>query len=92
MSESSTRFPFLPDKISCKIKFAASSVKGEQQEEKAEASPPAGSIDQFRSIAQNFVTYMQILWQYAHEVGAVAERTSLTNLAHLPSFGTCQWK
>jgi hypothetical protein len=85
MSELSTRVPFLPDKISCKIEFAASSVSRQKQEEKDETSPTAGSIDQFQSVAQTFVTYMQVLWQYTHEVGTVAERTSLTNLARLPS-------
>lgn len=43
------------------------------------------SIEKFKIIAQNFVTNMQVLWEYAHEVGAVAERTSLSNLEHLPS-------
>ncbi len=85
MAESNTRLPFLPGKINCKIEFAASSPAGEEHERKAEAPPVTHSIDEFRSIAQNFVTYMQVLWQYAHEVGAVAERTSLTNLAVLPS-------
>jgi len=85
MAEMNTRVPFLPDKISCKIELAVDSAQGEESRGTAGASPAGGSIEQFRSVAQNFVTYLQVLWQYAHEVGSVAERTSLTNLAHLPS-------
>lgn len=85
MSELNTRLPFLTGKINCKIEFSASSCVGEGNEQEAGAQPVPRSIDEFQFIAQNFVTCMQVLWQYAHEVGAVAERTSLTNLASLPS-------
>ena len=87
MSETNTKVPFLPDVISCTIEFEKLSVNPGQEEEREEAvaSPSNDSIDQFRLVAQNFVTCMQVLWQYTHEIGSVAERTSLTNLAHLPS-------
>jgi hypothetical protein len=80
-----TRVPFLPDKISCTIEFAVDSLQSDESDGAAGTSPVGGSIEQFRSVAQNFVTSLQVLWQYAHEIRTVAERTSLTNLAHLPS-------
>ena len=39
------------------------------------------SIESFLAIAQRFTTVLQLLWTYAHSVGTIAERTSLTNFA-----------
>ena len=80
MPELSTRLPFLPDKVSCKVQIAVTSVGGKEKEQSVETTANVSSVDQFRLIAQSFVTCMQILWEYAHEVGAVAERTFLSNL------------
>ena len=41
------------------------------------------SIEEFLAIAQRFTTVLQLLWTYAHGVGEVAERTSLTNFASI---------
>jgi hypothetical protein len=82
MSDTSSKVPFLPDNISCKIELAVDASSGGTEE--VASSRSGGSIERFRSIAQAFVTYLQVLWQYAHEIGSVAERTSLTNLAQIP--------
>jgi|GEM_PF-4893184 len=82
MSDTSSKVPFLPDNISCKIELMVG-ASSDGTEEVAPARS-GGSIERFRSIAQAFVTYLQVLWQYAHEIGSVAERTSLTNLARVP--------
>lgn len=66
------------------------SIRGISEKELPEASDVQktkscpDAIDKFSSIAQRFVTVTQMLWKYMHEIGAVAEQTSITNLASLP--------
>jgi len=84
MPDDKSRVPFLPDTIKCSIKFTLDS--GQSDSDSIDDGPSKDtSINEFRSIAQSFVTYLQVLWEYAHEIGAAAERTSLSNLALLPS-------
>jgi len=41
-------------------------------------------IPSFNIIGQDFITVLQMLWKYMHSIGAVAQKTSITNLASLP--------
>ena len=41
-------------------------------------------VPTFNMIAQNFNTVLQMLWKYMHSIGAVAQKTSIANLASLP--------
>ena len=43
------------------------------------------TVEKFRSIAQNYVTVLDVLWQYTQEVGLVANNTSLLNFTKLPT-------
>lgn len=83
MESPAVKIPFLPAKINVTIEYAQSLIEKTSQE-RANVTE-SRSIDKFWSIAQSFVTSLQILWEYTHEIGSVAERTSLANLAHLPS-------
>lgn len=38
----------------------------------------------FENTSQRFVTLLQMLWKYTHEIGAIAESTSLSNFASMP--------
>ncbi|MFA5146952.1 MAG: hypothetical protein WC515_06250 [Candidatus Omnitrophota bacterium] len=43
------------------------------------------TVEKFRSIAQNYVTVLDVLWQYTQEIGLVANNTSLLNFTKLPT-------
>lgn len=86
MSEPKNNATSLPEKISCSIEFKSNSLSRDESSEQVEVpTNDGGSTEQFRSVVQNFVTCLQVLWQYAHEIGTVAACTSLTHFAGLTS-------
>lgn len=69
----------------CSMKFIIRPPEG------AVSTPSNGDISDigtqvpcFNTIGQDFITVLQMLWKYMHSIGAVAQRTSITNLASLP--------
>ncbi len=44
------------------------------------------AFNHFFDVAQDFVTILDMLWEYTNHIGNVAIRTSLSNLASLPVF------
>ena len=75
-----------------KVSYASISIsirgleKNDVSEKDDELKPEKelDTVANFESIAQRYVTVLQMLWKYMHEIGAVAEQTSITNLASLP--------
>ncbi|MBW2631962.1 MAG: hypothetical protein JRC90_09445 [Deltaproteobacteria bacterium] len=70
----------------CSIKFTLRPPEGI-----VAVSPPKNDknnvgiqMPSFNMIGQNFITVLQMLWKYMHGIGAVAEKTSIRNLASLP--------
>ena len=69
----------------CSMRFSLGPPEGAVSTSSNDDNKDVGvQISSFNMIAQNFITVLQMLWKYMHSIGAVAQRTSIANLASLP--------
>jgi hypothetical protein len=85
MEDSNKQKPHVLNSFSIKLEYIDSKNEDADLIETSDDSKNDKSIDRFENIVQNYVTVLQIIWDYAHEIGSVAERTSFSNLSLIPS-------
>ncbi len=70
--------------LSCEIIFIDNNNNELPSTKVDKVSNEETTIDKIISLAQDYVTILQLLWQYTNEIGSVAQNTSLLNIAQLP--------